>query len=100
MRRHGLLRRALQIRPADASSHPIAIARGACRMAPIDPTRPIQKLLQQGGDPMEERTRARFSRPKLLQSAPSRRSVLKAGVATLASTAVFAPAVLRADNLV
>jgi branched-chain amino acid transport system substrate-binding protein len=36
---------------------------------------------------------------KLLGARTSRRSVLKAGAATFASTAVFAPAVLRADNL-
>ena len=49
---------------------------------------------------MEEQRSARIRRAKLLKSAPSRRSVLQAGAATLASTAVFSPAVLRADNLV
>ena len=37
---------------------------------------------------------------KLLKSGPSRRTVLKAARRALASTTVFAPAVLRADNLV
>jgi branched-chain amino acid transport system substrate-binding protein len=49
---------------------------------------------------MEEKTSARSRHLKLLQRSPSRRTVLKVGAATFASTAVFAPAVLRADNLV
>ena len=49
---------------------------------------------------MEENTLVGTRRRKLLKANPTRRSVLKAGAATLASTTVFAPAVLRADNLV
>ena len=49
---------------------------------------------------MDEKTLIGTRRSKLLTGTPSRRSVLKAGAATLASTAVFAPAVLRADNMV
>jgi branched-chain amino acid transport system substrate-binding protein len=49
---------------------------------------------------MEEKTSARSRHLKLLQRSPSRRTVLKVGAATFASTAVFAPAELRADNLV
>jgi len=49
---------------------------------------------------MEDNTLVGTERRSLLKVNPTRRSVLKAGAATLASTAVFAPAVLRADNLV
>jgi branched-chain amino acid transport system substrate-binding protein len=49
---------------------------------------------------MEEHTLVGGRRRPLLQVNPSRRSVLKAGAATLAASTVFAPAVLRADNLV
>src|SRR6478672_10934580 len=49
---------------------------------------------------MEEHTLVGTRRRPLLQVNPSRRSVLKAGAATLAASTVFAPAVLRADNLV
>ena len=49
---------------------------------------------------MEEHTLVDGRRRPLLQVNPSRRSVLKAGAATLAASTVFAPAVLRADNLV
>jgi branched-chain amino acid transport system substrate-binding protein len=49
---------------------------------------------------MEDKTLIGIHRRKLFMGGPTRRSVLKAGAATLASTTVFAPAVLRADNLV
>ena len=49
---------------------------------------------------MEEHTLVGGRRRPLLQVNPSRRSVLKAGATTLAASTVFAPAVLRADNLV
>jgi branched-chain amino acid transport system substrate-binding protein len=49
---------------------------------------------------MEDNKLVGTRRRSLLKVNPTRRSVLKAGAATLASTAVFAPAVLRADNLV
>jgi len=49
---------------------------------------------------MEEHTLVGTRRRPLLQVNPSRRSVLKAGAATLAANTVFAPAVLHADNLV
>ena len=49
---------------------------------------------------MEEKTPVGTRRSRLITGGPSRRTVLKAGAATFASTAVFAPAVLRADNLV
>src|ERR1700723_369944 len=49
---------------------------------------------------MEEHTLVGTRRRPLLQVNPSRRSVLKAGAATLAASTVFVPAVLRADNLV
>src|SRR3984957_12326386 len=49
---------------------------------------------------MEEHTLVGTRRRPLLQVNPSRRSVLKAGAATLAASTVFAPAVLHADNLV
>ena len=49
---------------------------------------------------MEEHTLVGGRRRPLLQVNPSRRSVLKAGATTLVASTVFAPAVLRADNLV
>ena len=49
---------------------------------------------------MEDNTLIRAHRRKLFTGGTTRRSVLKAGAAMLASTTVFAPAVLRADNLV
>jgi branched-chain amino acid transport system substrate-binding protein len=49
---------------------------------------------------MEENALAGRKRPPLLKIDPTRRSVLKAGAATFAASTVFAPAVLRADNLV
>ena len=49
---------------------------------------------------MEDNTLVGGRRRPLLQVNPSRRSVLKAGATTLVASTVFAPAVLRADNLV
>src|ERR1700758_4268337 len=49
---------------------------------------------------MEENTLVGRKPRLLLKVDPTRRSVLKAGAATLAASTVFAPAVLRADNLV
>ena len=49
---------------------------------------------------MEEHTLVGGRRRPLLQVNPSRRSVLKAGATTLVASTIFAPAVLRADNLV
>jgi branched-chain amino acid transport system substrate-binding protein len=49
---------------------------------------------------MEENTLVGRKQRPLLMVNPTRRSVLKAGAATLAASTVFAPAVLRADNLI
>ena len=49
---------------------------------------------------MEENTLVGRKRRPLLMVNPTRRNVLKAGAATFAASTVFAPAVLRADNLV
>ena len=49
---------------------------------------------------MEDNTLVGRKRRPLLKVDPTRRSVLKTGAATLAASTVFAPAVLRADNLV
>ena len=49
---------------------------------------------------MEENTLVGRKRRPLLMVKATRRNVLKAGAATLAASTVFAPAILRADNLV
>jgi hypothetical protein len=69
-------------------------------MLAITSIRRPHNLGHTGENPMEEKTSARSRHLKLLQRSPSRRTVLKVGAATFASTAVFAPAELRADNLV